>query len=646
MVLFFLIWLAANIAISAIGIVIAKNRPSAFVRPCGWIIAYSCFILIYISLIGYSCYEILSRGMPIDSIKTLESLLENNLIISIGFILVSLSLTLGFMLQLILSLKKKCKTFAISPDGLSYEIQSYNGKSLEENHSNQIRDQESFFQIMKLLTPDSIYSVRAGAVYLLSDLARKNPVFAQRCLDLLCSFNEWMSERAKSHPDYFGNKTHPQNKWRKRNWSLSMEEIENYWKTYLNGQGECGAGERKEVKEAIDQEKISQIVIGEIEKIIKHYLVFHSQFIQLDLSAKHLNEINLGGVQIQSNIKFNDASLIGANFSKAKLQEVNFTNALLNKASFMNAEIALCDFSKAQMCDADLVKSKIRETDFSRTLMWNVLLMHSEVVLCKFYKTSLDLANFYHSQIRICSFFRASLVGINCFNADIANSDFSRTNLHLSVFYNAKLQAVSFIHACLLGVNFVKCRAKFMIVNYAKLVSCNFEQAEIQGLVSYKTNLSNSYFDQSPSCSYVSHSILGKPQAIIIPRGDELGHSLTEEMENLLLARVSDAQATKQHQEAFNQPEIDEKGWFRLLEESLKEQPLSLVAHYFMAESNDKNYEQPFSLEEIEKALKVFKSFENNKNYHKNSGAHAKDLEENVLSLRSPNWLKKQTKET
>ena len=642
MVLLFLFWLVVNFAICAIGIIIAKNPPTSLPRPYAWVIFYTSFILIYISFIGYSCYEILRRGMPIDSINTLENLLEQNLFISIGFILMNISLTLGFMLQLVLSLKKKCKTFAISPDGLSYEIQSYNGKSLEENHANQLRDQESFFQIMKLLTPDSIYSVRVGAIYLLSDLARKNPVFAQRCLDLLCSFNEWMPERARSHPDYFGNKTTSHNKWRKRNWSFNGEELEKYWKMYLNGQGECGALERKEAKEAIDQEKISQIVIGEIEKIIKHYLVFHSQFIQLDLSAKHLNEINLGGVQIQSNIKFNDASLIGANFSKAQLQEVNFTNALLNKASFMSAEIALCDFSKAQMRDADLVKSKIRETDFSRTLMWNVLLMHSEVVLCKFYKTSLDLANFYHSQIRICSFFRASLVGINCFNADIANSDFSRTNLHLSVFYNAKLQAVSFIHACLLGVNFVKCRATFMIANYAKLISCNFEQADIQGLISYKTNLTNSYFDTSPSCPYLSHSILGKPQAIIIPRGDELGHSLTEEMENLLLARVSDAQATKEHQEAFNQPESDEQGWFNLLQETLKQQPLSLLAHYFMAESNDKNYEQPFSLEDIERALKIFKDYENN-NYPK---TNSKNVEENVLSLRSPNWLKKQTKDT
>ncbi|WGK68099.1 pentapeptide repeat-containing protein [Candidatus Haliotispira prima] len=223
---------------------------------------------------------------------------------------------------------------------------------------------QQFLDAVKLLGDSSMdYSGREGAVYMLSALAQKSPDHTQRCVDMISSLNQWMGERIQNRPDYFRRNANVDEKnfsrWRTRVFTTDQGGLQKYFQEI--SKKEENQPEDQILKKQIENERLSQTVLKELEEIIAEFLQREDNGKPLNLNHRYICQINLGGKQAGTGrISYSFAKLQGAKLSNANLQRAKLSNAKLQGAYLWGANLQGAYLANANLQGAYLANANLQ----------------------------------------------------------------------------------------------------------------------------------------------------------------------------------------------------------------------------------------------------------------------------------------------
>ncbi len=192
---------------------------------------------------------------------------------------------------------------------------------------------QQFLDSLKLFENSQNIEVKKGALFHLEHLALEFPAYRQRCVDFLCSLNDWMSE----YINYFNEQS--EQDWRFwRNEKVAFEEIN-------KGQAVKGLTIHSgKMKESREKQLISMEVSGILEKIIKQ----HCQDIEnkttnfiLDFNLRLLPVIDFSNLIFpKKSINFTNTTFFMCNFEKTEfLGDIDFYQAdFIGKVKFLESK--------------------------------------------------------------------------------------------------------------------------------------------------------------------------------------------------------------------------------------------------------------------------------------------------------------------
>ena len=317
--------------------------------------------------------------------------------------------------------------------------------------SEERRFDERFANACKSLSQElneTSYPAHLGAITALRDLAVDNTEYTQRCLDILCSCNQWMEGYLVKFS--------------------CNEGIPCFANRLLSESNRIAiTPNKKDRLITLTQEVRSQQVIIAIAFVLdkissddakKHIIE------ELDLSGKILCGINLSKYKIPR-INLNNAYLNGADISYANLQGAMLTNAHLQRAYIGQANL-----QGANMINANLQGANLLGTDLQKALLHNANLQEA-------YLTESDLR------------------GANLTGASLECANIDKALCKGTIFNQAKLHGLNFLKVDLRGAIFICSELQSAAFNESDmesciLLGCNLYDAEIK-----KNNSKNILFD-------------------------------------------------------------------------------------------------------------------------------------------------------
>ena len=235
---------------------------------------------------------------------------------------------------------------------------------------------ERFIDSAKLLTEalnETNYPTHLGGISGLRDLALTSPEHRQRCLDLICSCNQWMEDYLKEFTDklikgrscyaYWALEDPPSVSWLlEYPPSVSSELID-------KEDNRIPRIAKRNDKITLYHEKRSQYALKAISDILKEVSKKEPLGLaELKFYHKMLCGINLSGAEL-NNINLNNAYLIGADLSGAHMRGAELHRARMRGANLKSAQMQGANLYKAKMQGADLTEANMQGADLTKAQM-------------------------------------------------------------------------------------------------------------------------------------------------------------------------------------------------------------------------------------------------------------------------------------
>ncbi|WGK69258.1 pentapeptide repeat-containing protein [Candidatus Haliotispira prima] len=385
---------------------------------------------------------------------------------------------------------------------------------------------QQFLDAVKLLGDSNMdYSGREGSVYMLSALAKKSPEHTQRCVDMIGSLNRWMGERIQNRPDYFRRNANENEDdfslWRTRVFTTDRDGLDKYAEE-TNQTGENQPEDSILIKQ-IENERLSQAILKELEKIIAEFLGRKKNSETLNLNHLYICQINLEKEQAGAGrirylfAKLQGADLQGADLRGANLQGADLANANLQGADLQGANLQRADLKGAQLEGADLrdlrkasltsanlqgatfKNANLQEADLSSTNLQGAVLQGANLQGAKLFEANLEKADLQGANLQVALLlkanlekavlqganlqmaflFRANLQGADLANANLQGAVLRDTNLEGADLQNARFEGAVFFSAKLEGTNLTRAKfhgADFQCIDLKKVDLSNIEQ--------------------------------------------------------------------------------------------------------------------------------------------------------------------------
>ena len=274
--------------------------------------------------------------------------------------------------------------------------------------------------------------IHLGAISSLSALARNSPENTQRCLDIICSCNQWMEE-------YFAR--------------FIEEKKAGLYSSRLLKEDNRIAKEDNQGKEnqiSLSHEMRSQEALVAVNHILA------------DISVKRFEQLK--------ELKFHNKMLCGISLNNLKLDGIDFRNtyfvaAVLNRISLKEAKLYGSHLEGAYLWDANLQGASLNNA-------------HLE-------GASLNRAHLEGASLNNEHFEGASLNHTHLMGADLEGTNLNGSSLINSYLESASLNLAHMDDANLEGAN----------LEGADLVSASLEGANLKGANLYDTNLEDAYLD-------------------------------------------------------------------------------------------------------------------------------------------------------
>ena len=168
----------------------------------------------------------------------------------------------------------------------------------------------------------------------------------------------------------------------------------------------------------------------------ENYRINHSGII--DLKLAELKDFDLEG-RILSNCDFSGADLENANLDKCKINDSIFNNTCLEGASLVFCSLSSSAFDKANLKSIIARESSIDDINFINTNLKEADFSHCKLAKCNFSESKLDSIKIDMSDIFSCKFNKISSVDLN-----ITNTEFLKSIFNSSVFKKSLLQNLNF----------------------------------------------------------------------------------------------------------------------------------------------------------------------------------------------------------
>jgi uncharacterized protein YjbI with pentapeptide repeats len=358
----------------------------------------------------------------------------------------------------------------------------------------QTRNDEQFKQAVEMLgDAEASLLKKQGAVFILVSLAIRSPDHTQRCVDMLCTLNEWMAERIEQHPDYFrlhddqgvDEMRQPFKPWVER----IFRRNEEFYKLYMEFSrgtrsvvGQLSESEIKEVNRMMDEECLSQLVVKEMRKIAEEiarrndtYATAHPSiraedkfyYIMppkgkvdiLNLRNRYLCQLDVSGLELHAAINFSDSIIYAmkarrtnarkADFSNARMRGADLGSGFFLEANFMKVDLSYARLHQANMAFCELEGSLLQGTEFEQALLQGAGMRFCQLQGASLIATSLQGANLSYSRFEGALFFGADMTaskfeevhfkgGYFCFCNFTGLKKSEKSSFAAAVFYDSK----------------------------------------------------------------------------------------------------------------------------------------------------------------------------------------------------------------
>ncbi len=384
-------------------------------------------------------------------------------------------------------LDRQAKTMEQRRDQDSKELKIMEQRRVDERRAEERNEErrfdERFANAVKSLSQElneTSYPAHLGAIVALRDLAMDNNNYTQRCLDILCSCNQWM----EGYLDKFS-----------CNYDTAC--FADIHLTANNRIVPIKSNKGNLIK--LEHERRSQQSLSSVATILDKISKKDNagyKIKNIDLSGKTLCGINLHEHEI-SGINLNNAYLNGANLRLANMQGAKLTNAHLRRAyigeanlqgaNMMNANMEGTDLMLANLQNATLHETNLQRTDLNNANLQGATLIRSNLKKAQLFRTNLQGVNMAE----------ANLQGAQLAEVYLQNADLTKANLQGVKLTDAQLDETTLVSANLQEVNIRGIDAKGANFNDANLEGANLSDIDAKGSTFVGANLKGAYLRES-----------------------------------------------------------------------------------------------------------------------------------------------------
>lgn len=271
---------------------------------------------------------------------------------------------------------------------------------------------------VELLKMDNDPVKRKAGVQNLKDLAITSPIHTQKCIDMLCSINDWMSFIVKQNLNFFTDKNFD---W--LNTRVSLEDLEELF-------GIKKIESKYDNKQYLIEEiSVSQDAIKQIGLVLD-YIQDREEFNEkYNISYRYLYSIKLYSLNSEK-LSTNNLYFVGADLSQALAQKihfdhcdfrgVNFAYSQLQDSTFFYSNLKTTNFENAQLNSGGIIFSDSSGSNFT-----DAKLEYTHLMKSNFIGSDMKHADFEGSIITSCEFQSADLSGAKFYGAGVTKSSFS-----------------------------------------------------------------------------------------------------------------------------------------------------------------------------------------------------------------------------
>ena len=317
------------------------------------------------------------------------------------------------------------------------------------------RFDERFDNAAKALSKElneSSFPAHLGAISSLRALAVDSSEDTQRCLDIICSCNQWMEEGG--YIDRFIEK-----------------RSRNPYSSWLLNEDNRIANKSRGGEVTLLHEKRSQKALVAISHVLENISTNNSvQLSELDFHNKMLCGISLKDI-ILDGINFNSTYLTGAvlnniSLNKAKLSRTNLQGINLAEANLQGVNLLGANLQGVELQFANLQGASLNATNLQGAYLLG--------------------ANLQGSYLQ-----HANLQGANLQGANLEGASLRHANLQNAYLENANIQGAFLIWANLQGVFLSNARLQGATLSYADLREALIINSQLQGATLYNADLSH-----------------------------------------------------------------------------------------------------------------------------------------------------------
>ena len=285
-----------------------------------------------------------------------------------------------------------------------------------------------------------------GGISSLSDLATDSPEHTQRCLDIICSCNQWMQE-------YIDEFVEKRSKKPYSSWLLKEDNRI--------------ANKKNEGKITLLHEKRSQQALAAVSHILEKISTNNpNQLQRLDFHNKILCGINLSNLKLEG-INFNNTYLVAASMNnvslkKAPLNYANLQGAYLDGSHLERALLIGAHLEAAHLWVTHLENSNLEDAHLGGAYLGGAYLKDAYLK-----NTHLEGAYLGNAHLEDAYLGGAHLEGANLVYANLARASLAGTSLQGSYLGYVNLSYALLLDCNLYGAELMHIKSKNIIFNDA-----------------------------------------------------------------------------------------------------------------------------------------------------------------------------------
>ena len=367
--------------------------------------------------------------------------------------------------------------------------------------------------LSKPLTSDS-YPAHLGAISSLTQLAIDGPGHTQRCLDVLCSCNEWMED----HLGEFSNYARYVEEHRGKD-NLHPGKSIPYPQQHINTFNRMVFKQVEGNIVTILQEKRSQRVLNAIREIL--IKIPEDNLKSLDFRHRFLCGIDL-------------SELSG---EELPLKGINFSQAYLNGSFIKKANLECCNLQNANLQGCAIEFTNLKKADLRSAKLININLVDTE----------LESANLRNTKLHGAYVSFANLAGVNFKNAELQNVELCQVNMEGVDFSYANLQGIQILPneqdaptGNLCGATIFKTKMQLSYLLNIDMCGAMLLSSNTEGSVLEEIKLGGSIIEDS-NLSFINYRSVSSDHLILkkaADRNNKLSQNDLDKLANILLNPV------------------------------------------------------------------------------------------------------------